>query len=90
MIWEFSSIHPGGLGSKQSHRHCREIEAGELKQNTKSFAVISPRLWNVLPAEIPRMDCPRTIKRVLTEWGLKRPDRPPVAGYRRSEDNSLL
>ena len=23
-------------------------------------------------------------------WCLKRPDRPPVAGYRRSDDNSLL
>ena len=56
----------------------------------ESFAVIGPRLWNVLPAEISVMDCPRTFKRVLTEWCLKRPDRPPVAGYRRSDDNSLL
>ena len=56
----------------------------------ESFAVIGPRLWNVLPAEISMMDCPRTFKRVLTEWCLERPDRPPVAGYRRSDDNSLL
>ena len=47
----------------------------------ESFAAIGLRLWNVLPAEISMMDCPRTFKRVLTEWCLKRPDRPPVEGY---------
>jgi len=52
--------------------------------------VIGPRLWSDLPAEISVMDCPRTFKRVLTEWCLERPDRPPVAGYQRTDDNSLL
>ena len=56
----------------------------------ESFAFFGLRLWNVLPAEISMMDCPRTFKRVLTEWCLKRPDRPPVAGYWRLDDNSLL
>ena len=31
------------------------------------FAATGLRLWNVLPAEISMMDCPRTFKRVLTE-----------------------
>ena len=90
MIWELSSVHPGGLGSGQSYCHCREIEAVELKRNTKSFLVIDPRLWNVLLAKIAVMDCPQTFKRVLTEWFLKRLDGPPVAGYQRSDDNCLL
>jgi len=56
----------------------------------ESFAVVGPKLWNVLPADMTGMVNPRAFKRVLTEWCLKRPDRPPVAGYRRSDDNSLL
>ena len=56
----------------------------------ESFAVIGPKLWNVLPADVSVMNNPRAFKRVLTEWCLKRPDRPPVAGYRRLDDNSLL
>ena len=56
----------------------------------ESFAVIGPKLWNVLPADVSIINNPRTFKRVLTEWCLKCPDRPPVAGYRRLDDNSLL
>ena len=56
----------------------------------ESFAVIGPKLWNVLPADVSVMNNPRAFKRVLTKWCLERPDRPPVAGYTRSDDNSLL
>ena len=56
----------------------------------ESLAVIGPKLWNVLPADVTGMVNTRASKKVLTEWCLKRPDKPPVAGYRRSDDNSLL
>ena len=56
----------------------------------ESFNVISLRLRNVLPEDISMMDCPHTFRRVLTEWFLKRPDRPPVAGYRCSDDNYIV
>ena len=56
----------------------------------ESLAVIGPKLWNCLPADVTDMVNPRAFKRVLTRWCLKRLDKPPVAGYRRSDDNSLL
>ena len=56
----------------------------------ESVAVISLRLRNVLLEEISMMDCPHTFRRVLTEWFLKRPDRPSVAGYRFSDDNYIV
>ena len=58
----------------------------------ESLAVINigPKLWNVLPVDVTGMVDPRALKRVLTDMCLKRPDKPPVAGYRRSDDNSLL
>ena len=56
----------------------------------ESFAVIGPKLWNVLPADVTGMVNPRAFKRVLTEWCLKRSDRPPVARHLLSDDNSLL
>ena len=56
----------------------------------ESFVVIGPKLWNVLPADVSGMVNPWAFRRVLSEWCLKRPDRPPVAGYRRLDDNSLL
>ena len=55
----------------------------------ESFAAIGLRLWNVLPAEISMMDCPRTFKRVLTGWcliGLRLPvtDFQKIIAYCRS------
>ena len=81
MILELNSAHPGDLGLRRSCRHCREIVAVGLRQNTTSFfAVAGPKLWNVLPADMTGMVNPRAFKRALTKWCLGRPDRPPVAG----------
>ena len=82
---------PGRLGVKAvvpplSGNSSRRAQA----KYDDSFAVVGPKLWNVLPADMTVMVNPRAFKRVLTKWCLKRPDRPPVAGYRRSDDNSLL
>ena len=82
---------PGRLGVKAvvpplSGNSSRRAQA----KYEESFAVVGPKLWNVLPADMTVMVNPRAFKRVLTKWCLERPDRPPVAGYTRSDDNSLL
>ena len=82
---------PGRLGIKAvvpplSGNSSRRAQA----KYDESFAVVGPKLWNVLPADMTGMVNPRAFKRALTKWCLGRPDRPPVAGYSRSDDNSLL
>ena len=39
-------------------------------QYDESFAVIGPRLWNVLPMEISEMNDPRTFKEVIRSGAL--------------------
>ena len=86
---EFRS--PGRLGIKAVVPPLSGNSSGRAQvKYDESFAVVGQKLWNVLPADGSVMDSLRAFKRVLTEWCLKRPDKPPVAGYRRSDDNSLL
>ena len=85
-------FHPAGrLGIKAVVPPLSGKSSGRAQvKYDESFAVIGPKLWNVLPVDLSVMNNPRAFKRVLTEWCLKRPDRPPVAGYWRSDDNCLL
>ena len=90
MILEMNSAHPGDLGLKQSCRQCRGNSSRWAQAKYEVFCGYCPKLWNVMPVDVPGMVNPRSFMRVLTEWGLKCPDRPPFAGYRRSDDISLL
>ena len=60
-----------------------------------SFAILAPRLFNVLPSNIRNTtDCPvDTFKRKLDKFLRSVPDEPQVAGYtamRRADSNSIL
>ena len=55
-----------------------------------SFAYMGPRLWNVLPRDINQIDELDKFKRRLTKWLLSLPDKPPVHGYVRANNNSLV
>ena len=55
-----------------------------------SFAYMGPRLWNVLPRDINSIVEADKFKRRLTTWLLSLPDKPPVHGYVRANNNSLV
>ena len=85
------SRSPRKLGIKAVMQPLSRNGSGRTQAKyNESFAVIGPKLWNVMPADVSTMDSPWAFKRVFTEWCLKHPDRPPVAGYRCLDENSLL
>ena len=56
-----------------------------------SFAVIGPRLWNVIPKDIKDCDTLITFKCNLDKFLFETfPDHPPISGYAISNNNSIL
>ena len=55
-----------------------------------SFAVLGPRLWNILPANIKSISGQEQFKNSLTTYLFTFPDKPPVVGYYTPNTNSLL
>jgi hypothetical protein len=55
-----------------------------------SFAVMGPRLWNIIPSQLHSVADPMQFKYKLTEFINRIPDKPPVSGYSCANRNSLL
>lgn len=56
-----------------------------------SFAVLGPKLWNLIPANITLLTDLQAFKtRLYDEFLSKIPDRPPVTGYVCANNNSLV
>ena len=55
-----------------------------------SFAVIGPRLWNIIPSNLHTIEDPLQFKIKLTAFLKTFPDEPPVSNYCRQNGNSLL
>ena len=55
-----------------------------------SFAVIGPRLWNLIPPNMHTIEDPLHFKEMLTTFVKSFPDEPLVAGYSCRNGNSLL
>ena len=55
-----------------------------------SFASRAARLWNTLPRDVNSAKTLTEFKVLLGEWLKRIPDRPPVPGYTRQNDNSIL
>ena len=55
-----------------------------------SFAVMGPRLWNIIPGHLHSVADPMQFKFKLTEFINRIPDKPPVSGYSCANRNSLL
>ena len=86
ITWDFNSRR--GLRA-----NVRALPCNVAKVNTihdKSFKVIGPRLWNTLPKAINTQDTLSGFKSSLDTYLLNIQDCPPVAGYSRANDNSLL
>ena len=72
----------GLLHSKQDWYHYTTIHL--------PFAVMGPRLWNILPSNLHLIKEPQQFKIKLTEFVNLFPDRPPVSGNSCANSNSLL
>ena len=55
-----------------------------------SFAVVGPTLWNCLPSYLTTHEKQSTFKNKLTDYLRGLPDEPPVHGYQRAHDNTLV
>ena len=55
----------------------------------RSFAVVGPKLWNLLPANISVLSSASQFKTRLTQYLVGLPDEPPVAGVAKRHNNSL-
>ena len=67
----------------------RECRNRVKTQYDSSFAYLGPKLWNLLPKTINLIDTFHKFKGELTRFVLSLPDKPPVCGYPRTNDNSL-
>ena len=56
-------------------------------QYDSSFAYIGPKLWNILPKSINSIGQFHKFKGELTKFVLSIPDKPPVCGYARTNDD---
>ena len=69
------------------------IKAGVRQANQtrfdESFAVIGPRLWNCLPADLTKITSESKFKTQLTNFLKLVLDQPPVTGYPRAHSNTL-
>ena len=85
---EFRSISRLGLQALVPGINRTSTSANQtLYEN--SFAVVGPRLWNVLPKRLALMDSESRFKFNLTDYLMTLPDEPPVHGYARSHNNTL-
>ena len=69
------------------------IKAGARRANQtrldESFAVVGPRLWNCLPADLTKIRSESKFKAQLTNFLKLLLDEPPVTGYQRAHSNTL-
>ena len=61
-----------------------------MNLNENSFAVLGPKLWNVLPSHLSVINSESGSKNELTKYLKTLSDEPPVAGYARRNANTLM
>ena len=69
------------------------IKSSSLRNQSlydSSFAVMGPRLWNILPSHLHLIAELQQFKTELTKFINQFPDKPPVRGYCYANTNSLL
>ena len=68
----------------------RSSRAAHQTLYDNSFAVVGPKLWNILPASIKNEDTIHSFKAAVYTFCSSFPDNPPVIGYTPQNRNSLL
>ena len=66
-----------------------KIRGRVLSLHEESFIVNAPKLWNVLPAKLTKIDTLSSFSSELNKFLAKIPDKPPLPGYPYSNNNSL-
>ena len=102
MVWKMANGEaPNSIGVK-FHNNARLGKKAEIPTSpthtqvsvaTKfhnSFACRATRLWNTLPRDVNTAEDLATFKVQLGKWLSRFPDRPPVTGYTRQNNNSIL
>ena len=86
ITWDYSSRR--GLLAIVPSLPCNVAKVNTI--HDRSFKVIGPRLWNTLPKHINTRDTFSGFKASLDAYLMNIADCPPVAGYSRANNNSLL
>jgi len=68
----------------------RSSRASSQSLYDNSFAVVGPKLWNILPASTKNKDSITSFKASVYDFCSRYPDTPPVRGYTPANRNSLL
>ena len=102
MAWKMANEEaPNNIGIRFYHNHRLGIraEVPTCPTNTQtsvatkfqnSFASRATRLWNTLPSDVNSAKDLTEFKVLLGKWLKRIPDRPPVPGYTRQNNNSIL
>ena len=102
MMWKMANDEaPNNIGVKfyTNNRLGKRAEVPTCPTTTQtsvaskfheSFACRAARLWNSLPKDVNTADSLPLFKANLGKWLAKLPDRPPVCGYTRQNNNSIL
>ena len=68
----------------------RSSSAANQNLFDQSFAVQGPVLWNTMPHQLNTIQDLEHFKSKLTKFMLSIPDKPPIKGYSRPNNNTLL
>ena len=102
MMWKMSTGNaPNNIGVKfyNNARLGKKVEVPTSPTTTQvsvatkyhnSFACRAARLWNTLPCNVNTAEDLASFKVLLGKWLERFPDRPPVTGYTRQNNNSIL
>ena len=102
MIWKMATGNaPNNIGVKflNNARLGKKVEVPtsptttQVSVSTKyhnSFACRAARLWNTLPRNVNMAENLASFKVLLGKWLETFPDRPPVSGYTRQNNNSII
>ena len=101
-MWKvLNNACPNDLDIKfhQSSRHGLKANLPQLSKSStqrhqslydSSFAVLGPRLWNIIPCSLTQEPDFQQFKNSITKFVQIVPDQPPVSGYSTTNTNSLL
>ena len=101
-MWKvLNNACPNDLDIKfhQSSRHGLKANLPQLSKSSttrhqslydSSFAVLGPRLWNIIPCSLTHEPDFQQFKNSVTKFVQSVPDEPPVTGYSTTNTNSLL
>ena len=84
------SFHTNQRAHIKAHVPKIPLQRQNLTNYDKSFSVLGPKLWNLLPADCTLLHSLEKFKQSLDKFLQQFPDQPPTNGYFSPNYNSLL